>query len=112
MPLLREGAVDYAGRSAQLYQRTVVPETIASEVPVRSRGSRTPGAGGHRQTGGRHDACLGWTHGPIREHISPATFGSRSRSFSAPPRAVIATLPVCVTENEAKVRQSCHRQRA
>jgi F420-dependent oxidoreductase-like protein len=100
MPLLREGAVEYAGETlectAQLFQKP------AAQIPVvvAALGPQALGIAGRLADG----TTLAWV-GPktIREHIVPRLSDAATRASRAAPR-VIATLPVCVTEEESKVR--------
>jgi len=100
MPLLRDGAVDYQGETlgckAQLFQKPV------TEVPVvvAALGPQALAVTGRLADG----TTLAWV-GPrtIREHIVPRISEAAAGSSRPSPR-VIATLPVCVTDDEAAVR--------
>jgi len=59
-----------------------------------------------RIAGGRSDGTLLWMVGPktIRTHIAPIISDAASAAGRSAPR-VICSLPICVTDNEASVRE-------
>ena len=100
MPLLREGRVEFSGDTlsahAQLFQ------TPDKQVPVvvAALGPQALGVAGRLSDG----TTLAWV-GPktVRQHIVPRISDAAAAAGRAAPR-VIATLPVCVTADEAAVR--------
>jgi len=100
LPLLEEGHVAFQGESiaceAQVFGRPeqACPVVVAALGPqaLRVAGTRTSGT------------TLAWV-GPktIREHIVPRIGEAAEAAGRVAPR-VIATLPVCITDDEAKVR--------
>ena len=105
MPLLDEGRVSFHGETiscdAQLFKRTaprcrVVVAALGPQALVVS-GARTDGT------------TLAWV-GPrtIRDHIVPTITTAAQRAGRGAPR-IIATLPVCVTNDATKVRQMIDR---
>lgn len=100
MPLLREGRVSYQGETlaceASLFQKPAV------DVPViiAALGPQALGVAGRLADG----TTLAWV-GPktIREHIAPRITAAATAAERPMPR-IIATLPVCVTADEAAVR--------
>ncbi len=100
MPLLREGKVAYRGETlaceAELFQRPVsVPVVVAALGP------QALGVAGRLADG----TTLAWV-GPktISEHIAPRIRAAAESAERQAPR-IIATLPVCVTEDPQSVRQ-------
>ncbi|MGD8416352.1 MAG: TIGR03564 family F420-dependent LLM class oxidoreductase [Pseudomonadales bacterium] len=99
-PLVREGRVDYHGETltahAELFR---VPEHPIPVV-VAALGPQALGVAGRLADG----TTLAWV-GPktVREHIVPRLSESASKADRPEPR-VIATLPVCVTDDGAAVR--------
>ncbi len=102
MPLLREGRVDYQGETlsarAELFKKPARP----TPVVVAALGPQALGVAGRLSDG----TTLAWV-GPktVKEHIVPRLSDSAAAAGRAAPR-VIATLPVCVTEDEATVRSA------
>jgi F420-dependent oxidoreductase-like protein len=100
MPLLRDGAVDYQGVTlscqAQLFQKP------ATQVPVvvAALGPQALAVAGKLSDG----TTLAWV-GPktVREHIAPRLREAAEKAGRQQPR-IIATLPVCVTDNPAELR--------
>ena len=100
MPLLEEGKADVNGATincaAQLFKRAErhCPVVVAALGPQALRV-----AGGHTD-----GTTLAWV-GPrtIREHIVPTIAAAAHRAGRPAPR-IIASLPVCVTNEVAKVR--------
>jgi 5,10-methylenetetrahydromethanopterin reductase len=100
MPLLRDGVVDYQGETlsceAELFQKP----TASTPVVVAALGPQALAVTGRLADG----TTLAWV-GPrtVREHIVPRIKEAASAASRPEPR-IIATLPVCVTEDEAEVR--------
>jgi len=100
MPLLREGRVSYQGETlaceASLFQKP------AAQVPVivAALGPQALAVAGRLADG----TTLAWV-GPktISEHIAPRIAAAAAAAGRPSPR-IIATLPVCVTADEAAVR--------
>lgn len=105
MPLLEQGKVSYQGETlqceAQLFK---VPE---SQVPVvvAALGPQALGVAGRLADG----TTLAWV-GPktITEHIAPRIREAAAKAGRATPR-IIATLPVCVTDDPQAVRAAIGR---
>ena len=101
MPLLNEGKVDFTGEllsgKGQLFQQP--PQTC--DVVVAALGPQALRVAGRLARG----TILAWV-GPntIRDHIVPTISEAAAEHGREAPR-VIATLPVCVTTDEAPVRQ-------
>jgi F420-dependent oxidoreductase-like protein len=106
MPLLDAGNVDFHGETisctAQLFRRPGprCPVIVAALGPqaLKVAGARTDGT------------TLAWV-GPrtIREHIVP-TIAAAAQTAGRPAPRVVATLPVCVTNNVDGVRQLIDKQ--
>ena len=100
MPLLEEGAVKFSGETiscdAQLFKRA----DKRCSVVVAALGPQALAVTGARADG----TTLAWV-GPrtIRNHIVPTLNAAASAAGRPAPR-IIATLPVCVTNDAAKVR--------
>lgn len=100
MPLLREGAVNFAGETiscdAKVFRapETHVPVLVAALGPqaLRVAGALTDGT------------SLAWV-GPktVKEHIAPEISAAAEAAGRAAPR-IISTLPVCVTDQPDVVR--------
>jgi F420-dependent oxidoreductase-like protein len=101
MPLLTDGKVDFQGEvlscRAEVFRapESPCPVVVAALGPqaLKMAGSRTQGT------------TLAWV-GPrtIREHIVP-TISAAAASAGRPAPRIIATLPVCVTDDPVPVRQ-------
>jgi F420-dependent oxidoreductase-like protein len=100
MPLLREGAVDYQGESLSCQAKLFQTPSVPTPVVVAALGPQALAVTGRLADG----TTLAWV-GPrtVREHIVPR-LKEAAASASRPEPRVIATLPVCVTEDEAEVR--------
>jgi len=100
MPLLDDGKVSFRGETiscdAQLFKRA----TPRCHVVVAALGPQALAVAGARTDG----TTLAWV-GPrtIREHIVPTISTAAQRGGRGAPR-IIATLPVCVTNDATKVR--------
>ncbi len=100
MPLLTDGKVDFEGETlacqAELFQRpeTPCPVVVAALGPqaLKVAGTRTQGT------------TLAWV-GPrtVREHIRPR-LSEAAESAGRPAPRIIATLPVCVTDEPDRIR--------
>lgn len=100
VPLLTDGKVDYDGQvlscHAEVFQapETPIPIVVAALGPqaLAVAGARTQGT------------TLAWV-GPrtVREHIRPKLVAAAETAHRPPPR-IIATLPVCVTDEAEGVR--------
>jgi F420-dependent oxidoreductase-like protein len=106
MPLLDAGKVDFEGETiachAELFRRSgprcsVIVAALGPQA-LKVAGARTDGT------------TLAWV-GPrtIREHIVP-TIGAAARAAGRAAPRVVATLPVCVTNNVAGVRDLIDKQ--
>ena len=100
VPLLREGHVEHHGETISAEAQVFRPATVPVEVVVAALGPQTLRVAG-RSTAG---TSLAWV-GPrtIREHIVPTNTAAAAAAGRAAPR-IIATLPVCVTDDADGVR--------
>ena len=102
MPLLREGKVDYRGET--LSAKATLFKAPATPIPVvvAALGPQALGVSGRMSDG----TTLAWV-GPktVREHIVPRLSAAAAEAGRPAPR-VIATLPVCVTDDEQTVRDA------
>ncbi|MEM8766858.1 MAG: TIGR03564 family F420-dependent LLM class oxidoreductase [Pseudomonadota bacterium] len=105
MPLLREGQVDFSGETLSTRAKLFKPPAAEVPVVVAALGPQALGVAG-RMTDG---TTLAWV-GPktVHEHIVPRLSAAAAEAGRAAPR-VIATLPVCVTEDEQTVRDTIGR---
>jgi F420-dependent oxidoreductase-like protein len=101
MPLLSEGKVDYQGEvlacRAEVFRapETPCPVVVAALGPqaLKVAGARTQGT------------TLAWVGArTVREHIAP-TLSAAAEAAGRPAPRIIATLPVCVTDDPAPVRE-------
>ena len=106
MPLLREGAVDYQGETLSCTARLFQPPAVQVPVVVAALGPQALGVAGRLADG----TTLAWV-GPktVREHIAPRIRDAAAGASRPEPR-IVATLPVCVTENAAAVRAAIGNQ--
>lgn len=101
IPLLNDGKVDFQGETlscrAEIFRapESPCPVVVAALGPqaLKVAGARTQGT------------TLAWV-GPrtIREHIAP-TISAAAESAGRPAPRIIATLPVCVTDDPGRVRE-------
>ncbi len=100
MPLLREGRVDYAGETLQTRAQIFRAPEAPVEVVVAALGPQALKVTGRLADG----TTLAWV-GPrtIEEHIVPTLSAAADEAGRPAPR-VIATLPVCVTDQPDHVR--------
>jgi 5,10-methylenetetrahydromethanopterin reductase len=100
MPLLQDGRVEYSGETLSASAQLFKPPEQHVPVVVAALGPQALGVAGRLSDG----TTLAWV-GPktVREHIVPRLSNAAAGANRPQPR-VIATLPVCVTDDEAKVR--------
>lgn len=100
MPLLRDGTVDYDGETLSCHAQLFRPADVNVPVVVAALGPQALAVCGRLADG----TTLAWV-GPktIREHIVPRLSEAAAKADRDTPR-VIATLPVCVTDDPAPVR--------
>ena len=100
MPLLRDGKVDYDGETLSCHAQLFRPAEVHVPVVVAALGPQALAVCGRSADG----TTLAWV-GPktIREHIVPRLTEAAASAGRGTPR-VIATLPVCVTDDPAPVR--------
>ena len=105
MPLLHEGKVDYVGPTISCTAEVFKPANIAAQVLVAALGPQALKVAGALANG----TSLAWV-GPttVRTHIVPVlTEAAESAGRSAP--RVVATLPICVTNDAAAIRDRITR---
>ena len=108
VPLLQTGRVAYEGTSISCTAEVFKPATTPPPVLVAALGPQAL-----RVTGARADGTsLAWV-GPktIRSHIVPVLSDAAAKAGRSSPR-VIATLPVCVTDDPAGIRERISRTSA
>lgn len=100
MPLLRKGEVDFSGETLSAAQRFFRPPGHPLRVLVAALGPQALNVTGRLADG----TVLAWV-GPrtIREHIAPRIREAASAAGNPEPH-IVASLPVCVTEQEDVVR--------
>src|SRR5262245_20954226 len=100
MPLLEDGKVSFSGETIHCDAQTFKHAERRCGVVVAALGPHALTVGCARTDG----PTLAWV-GPrtIRDHIVPTISEAAARAGRPPPR-VIATLPICVTNDVAKVR--------
>lgn len=100
MPLLNEGRVSYKGEMISCDATTFFKPTQATPVVVAALGPQALNVTGRLADG----TTLAWV-GPrtVREHIKPRISEAAASAGRMAPR-IIATLPVCVTDDEEGVR--------
>ena len=105
MALLREGAVDYEGETLSCRAQLFVKPQIETPVVVAALGPQALGVAGRLADG----TTLAWV-GPktVRDHIAPRLRDAAAAAGRSAPR-IIATLPVCVTEDASRVRDAIAR---
>ena len=108
MPLLREGRVAYSGETLSADGQFFQPPAVQIPVVVAALGPQALGVTGRMADG----TTLAWV-GPrtIREHIAPRIREAAEAAGRQVPR-IIATLPVCVSEDPAAVREQIGRSLA
>ncbi len=102
MPLLREGAVETTGVTLSATARWFARPQRQVPVLVAALGPQALGVAGRLADG----TTLAWV-GPktVREHIVP-TISTAAAVAGRPAPRVVATLPVCVTDNSTAVRDA------
>ena len=105
IPLVRSGKVDYSGESLQCTADFFQPPAKPLSVVVAALGPQALKVTGKRADG----TILAWV-GPrtIREHIAPTLAEAAARAGNDNPQ-IIATLPVCVTDETELVRSKIAR---
>ncbi len=100
MPLLDEGKVSFKGETISCNAQLFKPAEKRCGVVVAALGPQALAVAGARTDG----TTLAWV-GPrtIRDHIVP-TISAAADAAGRPAPRIIATLPVCVTNDVAKVR--------
>jgi len=108
MPLLEQGSVDFHGETLSCNTKVFVAPTQRTPVLVAALGPQALKVAGTLSDG----VSLAWV-GPktIREHIVPRLMEAATAAGRAAPR-VLATLPVCVTDDPAGVRAIIDRNLA
>ena len=100
MPLLESGEVDFKGELLSCQAKIFQPQQVQCEVLVAALGPQALRVAGKHAAG----TTLAWVGAKtIREHIVPTINAAAERHGRAKPR-VVATLPVCVTEDIDGVR--------
>lgn len=105
MPLINEGKVSFKGELLSCDAETFFRPERPTSVVVAALGPQALAVAGRLADG----TTLAWV-GPrtIREHIKPRIDEAAAKAGRPVPR-IIATLPVCVTEDEAGVRDRISR---
>ena len=105
LPLIREGKVSYAGETLRASAELSLPGTEPCPVLVAALGPQML-----RLAGSRTDGTILWMVGPktVREHIVPRITEAASRAGRPAPR-VVASLPVCVSDDLAATRERAAR---
>ncbi len=100
VPLLREGTVDFQGETLSCQATWFRKPAVQVPVLVAALGPQALAVTGRLADG----TTLAWV-GPktVREHIVPRLTEAASAASRPTPR-IVATLPVCVTDDEAGVR--------
>lgn len=100
VPLIEEGVVDYEGESLSCRANIFRPAERPPQILMAALGPQTLRVAGTRTAG----TSLAWV-GPktIRDHIVPTISEAAAAAGRGTPR-VLATLPICVTDDPASVR--------
>jgi len=100
VPLIEEGRVDHQGESLSCRASIFRPPERPPQILVAALGPQALRVAGTRTSG----TSLAWV-GPktIREHIVPTIREAAADAGRGEPR-VLATLPICVTDQPAEVR--------
>lgn len=100
MPLINTGAVDFKGDFFASQGRFFKAPEVPPSVLVAALGPQALKVAGHRCDG----TTLAWV-GPktIASHIKPRLFEAAAKAGRIEPR-ILATLPICVTDNERTIR--------
>jgi len=105
VPLLNEGRVSFNGEMLSCEATTFLKPDEPCPIVVAALGPQALKVAGHMADG----TTLAWV-GPrtIREHIKPRLTEAATSAGRPSPR-IIATLPVCVTDDEDRVRDHISR---
>ena len=105
MPLLSDGEVDFSGELFCSSGRFFQPPEKPLEVLVAALGPQALAVAGRLAQG----TTLAWV-GPktVKEHIVPTISDAAAAAGASAPR-ILATLPVCVTSEPSKIRESIGR---
>ena len=105
MPLLSDGEVDFSGELFCSSGRFFQPPEKPVEVLVAALGPQALAVAGRLAQG----TTLAWV-GPktVKEHIVPTISDAAAAAGASAPR-ILATLPVCVTSEPSKIRESIGR---
>ena len=108
VPLLNQGRVDFKGEMLSCEAVTFFKPEAVTPVVVAALGPQALKVAGTLADG----TTLAWV-GPkmVREHIKPRLSEAAAAAGKAAPR-IIATLPVCVTNDEAGIRARIGRNLA
>ncbi len=100
MPLLTDGKVAYEGETISCHATSFFQPKERCPVVVAALGPQALKVAGRMADG----TTLAWV-GPrtVREHIKPRLTEAATAADRPPPR-IIATLPICVTDDEDRVR--------
>jgi 5,10-methylenetetrahydromethanopterin reductase len=100
MPMIESGHVDVQGQTISAQADVIYPVSAPPEVTVAALGPQSLKVAG-RMTAGTN---LAWV-GPktIRSHIVP-TISQAAAAADRPPPKIIATLPICVTDDPTPAR--------
>ncbi|MEZ5551127.1 MAG: TIGR03564 family F420-dependent LLM class oxidoreductase [Pseudomonadales bacterium] len=100
MPLLHEGEVAYSGKTLSCQAKLFQKPRVAVPVVVAALGPQALAVTGRHADG----TTLAWV-GPktVAEHIRPRLSDAAEAAGRRAPR-IIATLPVCVTDDPAQIR--------
>lgn len=99
-PLLERGEVDHAGPTIECRAKLFAPAAPPVPVVVAALGPQMLRLAGARTDG----TSLAWVGvNTIRDHIVP-TISEAAASAGRPAPRIIATLPICVTDDPASVR--------
>ena len=99
MPLLERGEVSFTGETLSCHGKLFATPVSTCPVVVAALGEQTLKVAGHRTSG----TTLAWVGArTIREHILP-NLTAAARAAGRPAPRVIATLPICVTDDPEPV---------
>jgi F420-dependent oxidoreductase-like protein len=106
LPILERGEVAFAGQMLDCHARTFLHPTVRAPVVVAALGPQMLKVAGAMTDG----TSLSWV-GPrtIRDHIRPLLEAAADAAGRVAPR-IIATLPVCVTDDAEGVRSKFSRR--
>lgn len=106
MPLLHEGAVSYKGETISAEATLGVEPRISPPVVIAALGEQMLNVAGTMA-----DGTMTWMTGPatLGSHIVPTITSAAKRAGRPAPR-VVASLPVCVTDDIDKARDRAGRE--